>query len=950
MIRFVTRLAPKKAFLPFSFAHIPFKTFCNANSTNLPIQETTHEISKYPLAVNFFSVLTQYQIDKMKATSFNQQSNTAAETQLQQYAEEIFTSSQIDQKVTMTMLQKLNQENLITKQMVRNLLDQITPRSHETLHRFSMEFLVTLLREIDRHGIELLDIEKAKLRSLILYQLGAVKVEFVKDFVDVFAGRGIARQLFNEEIEEKLIWILNYSVLQVRNFQFFSSLAFSIYSLLSNSPNGDQLIPRLEDIVEEKFNAKGASYDINDIENLLFFFPEDRLFSHNTMSLLAHNILSFNSKISSASFKKFLKLSLVNKYVISLHPKQHQEKIFHYISDCDDVHDLRLFADYLDQINMYTEPIDLEPKILTAIRKFLPQMFKDDDFKEKDVILSRFLLDRTSDVTERNTILAALKTAIKEVRPDTPFAGLCALYSMGIVFKKEGELELENLEKFLNFVFEEKDSDLKIPDISEALKHLMKTKFVLEDLTTSEREVLGNAEIMFRSETFQKALKFVDLKEFFYLVKCMRDTSIVSSAFLLKLTEKAFEKFKDMLIIDEIVQLIPLTAQISFMYSEVLPYLFNTGEALAEKKEVTLEFMMKLCTNLDVVAEQLSNNRETRKAFKPFWIAYQRKMLKLITTEDPKASKKKNPFLPDDPKDKKKVEVDAPDINEFLSERDLTIIKEVFEYLIKWNVGSIKAYDTFQAVFTHYFDKYKQYELPRLAYNLSEINSPQDEFTTKLEKHLLKVKECGTPLDALFYAWFFAVKNNYSQELWNVIMKDLNKLDSIDDIPVKYLMNLYEILFSLKVEKSYVNIDKFTQFIDKLDEIWEENHVHQESNFKKAVNAILTEECYIVEPRSRASLYKVDYTYNQKSVVLVLGDESYLSDISRQLGHIELRKRLLKKLGFRLHVITKRKYLSERRVNDRLEYIKKQMQGIPRDQEKWKAIRNMKIIEKASKD
>ena len=950
MIRFVTRLAPKKAFLPFSFA--PYKTFCNVNTnTTLPIQETTHEISKYPLAVNFFSVLTQYQIDKMKATNFSQKSNTAAETQLQQYAEEIFTSEKIDQKVTMTMLQKLNQENLITKQMVRNLLDQIAPRSHETLHRFSMEFLVTLLREIDRHRIELNDMEKAKLRSLVLYQLGAVKVEFVKDFVDVFAGKGIARELFNEEIEEKLIWILNYSVLQVRNFQFFSSLAFSIYSLLSNSPNGEQLIPRLEDIVEEKFNAKGASYDINDIENLLFFFPEDRIFSHETMSLLAYNILSFNSKISSASFKKFLKLSLVNKYVISLHPKAHQEKIFHYISDCDDVQDLRLFADYLDQINMYAEPIDLEPKILAAIRKFLPQMFKDDDYKEKDVLLSRFLLDRTTDIPERQTILAALKTAIKEVRPDTPFAGLCALYSIGIVFKKEGEFELENLEKFLNFVFEEKDSDLKIPDISEALKHLMRTKFVLEDLTTSEREVLGNAEIMFRSETFQKALKFVDLKEFFEVVKCMRDTSIVSSAFLLKMSEKAFEKFKDMLIIDEIIQLIPLTAKIPFMSSEALPYLFNTGEALAEKKEVTLEFMMKLCTNLDVISEQISDGREARKAFKPFWIAYQRKMVKLITTEDPKASKRKNPFLPDDPKDKKKkVEVDVPDINAFLSARDLTIIKDVFEYLIKWNVGSVRAYDTFQAVFTHYFDQYKQYELPKLAYNLSEINSPQDEFITKLEKHLLKTKECGTPLDALFYAWFFAVKNNYNQELWNVVMKDLNKLDSIDDIPVKYLMNLYEILFSLKVEKSYVNTDKFTQFIDKLDEIWEENHVLEESKFKKAIHAIMSEECFTVQPRSRASLYKVDYTYNQKSVVLVLGDESYLSDISRQLGHIELRKRLLKKLGFRLHVITKRKYLMERRVNDRLEYIKKQMQGIPRDQDKWKAIRNMKIIEKASKD
>lgn len=75
--------------------------------------------------------------------------------------------------------------------------------------------------------------------------------------------------------------------------------------------------------------------------------------------------------------------------------------------------------------------------------------------------------------------------------------------------------------------------------------------------------------------------------------------------------------------------------------------------------------------------------------------------------------------------------------------------------------------------------------------------------------------------------------------------------------------------------------------------------------FKESIHSIISDECYIVERGVKASLYTCDYGYGEENVVLVLSTNDYLARTTRELGHIELKKRLLKELGFRIRIIGK---------------------------------------------
>jgi len=444
---------------------------------------------------------------------------------------------------------------------------------------------------------------------------------------------------------------------------------------------------------------------------------------------------------------------------------------------------------------------------------------------------------------------------------------------------------------------------------------------------------------MFKTPHFYEKMEFFDVKELIYILSKSKENGFVGNSTLKSIFEKNFEKYEEVLILEEVFMVIPIAAQLSGIFDDIVPPLLKKATVLIKEKEVTLELILMICRSLNHLGYPIIFNQLTRAATKEFWKACQKHLFTLVLSVEPTTKKRRNPFLEVTYPKKDK---EAMYINEMLSERDLTILNEVFGNVVSWNLGTQKFFDAFYLIYTRYFDNYKESGLPRIAYSLAEMNIPRQGFANKLEAHLIETKDCGSPIDALFYAWFFAIKNNYNQELWNVIMNDLGKLDTIENVPIKYLMHLYEVLFSIKVEKSYVNIENLTKFIDKLDEIWENNHVLVESKFKGVIHSIIEEESFKLEHKVRASLYQVDYMYHGKEVVLVLGNESYLADSSRLLGHVELRKRLLTKLGFNLRIINKKEYLEQKKIYPKVEYVKKQLKGIPRDQKKWKEMRDMK--------
>lgn len=945
MIRFLTRLVPNKTVwkplqTPF---YKPIVRFSNAN----PIQpKAAEDLTKYSVAVNFFSLLTQYQIDKMKGNNIDEQTLLSVEKQIKDYAEDIFTSTQMESKITSNMLHKLKQENLLTDKMIQNLLTQLSSMTHETLHKFNFDFLITLLREIDRHNITVNPVEKEKLQSLILFQLGANKWEFVKDFLDLFAGKPIIQELFDLNIEEKLIFLLNSATLQVKNFQFFCSLAFSIYSTISNSHDRFGLIQRIEEIVEEKFNLQGATYDISDIENLLFFFPENMVFKLNTMSKLAQNILTLNSNISFESFKKFLKLAKVNNYVFSGLVKEHQEKVFDYITECSTVEDFRLFNPVLQQVGLYPQRIKNEESIMTTIRYFMPQLLKEEASFETDLHFVKFLLENTDSQEEKAAILHIIKTALNEVHAQQSLPYLCLLYAIAYRHREQGNLNLDKLLTLMIDILESKDSELNIPGIAEGVKYLIQGGYNAREMNETEQDLMVKIETLIKSEYFRAFLNFNDLKEFLVFLDNITTTKLASLATIKSLYQEFYPKLQEKIILEEIFLVLSYVNKM-LVREDMIVSILNHGEKFIKETKMllSLQYILEICQSMNVLSHSLKVNKKIQNAVKGLWTACEYSFFEAVIASKPTSSKKENIFLQEEKpsKDTKESKEDKTELNNFLTENELITTYGIFDHLIHWNIGSRRIYDTLQLVFTHYFENYKNIHLSDIAYYLGEINSPFEKFAEKLEAYLLETKTCGTPLDALKYAWFFAIRNNYNQELWNIITSDLGKFDTIDDLPVNYQLNMFEILFCVRVEKSYVDTSKMAKFVDKLDAVWEEHHVLRNSRFKEAIGVLFKEECYILEENTRAGLYKVDYMNGETNVVLLIDENDYLSDSRRRFGSVELKKRLLTKLGFKLFIIEKRKYLGEKKTMSKVEYVKKIMKGIPRDARKWKMVRNMKV-------
>ena len=704
-----------------------------------------------------------------------------------------------------------------------------------------------------------------------------------------------------------------------------------------------QLITEIEFIVEEKFNAKGAVYDIHDIENLLFFFPEDFIFERQTMDKLASNVLQFKSKITFDSFKKFLQLAAINKHVFSQQQKYQQEKVFEYIEHCNTIDELRLFAYPLNQIDLYADPIEAKENLLGVIRKYFDKFFTDNTQKEADLTMTKYLYQNSDSETEKEAVIKVLRSEVSRAEVEDSFPYLCSLYSFISAYLGQTDIDKEKLADVLNKILKSTASAQDIPRFGEGIKQIMKNSIRIDDISDAEKDLLVDIEINIRSESFSDFVQFDDLKEFLNFVHIANKSRLIPLKFLGKFCPEHYTKFDDKLILEEILSLLPFIKKMPFIQAELVPHILTQAERLVKEQTLDLELLLEVCVKLNYFENMIKSNNAVRDVTKKLWIACEQHLSQFLVSAEPSTSKNVNFFLDDTTKDKKETKAN---LNAMLKERELTILHEIFQRLVSWNLGSQKLFDTYQLLFTTYFDKYIESGMPQIAYKLAEINCAQDNFAEKLEAYLIKEQTCGDPIDAVQYAWFFALKNNYSQELWNVISKDLSRLDDIEDIPIQYLLNLYETLFSIKVDKSFVDISSLSRFIDRLDEIWEREHRLPENKFKKAIKTLLDEECYVLEPDVRAGLYKVDYMYRDTNVVLVLGEDSYLANTKRLFGHVDFRKRLLKKLGFKLHIVERPAYLKEGKTGQKIIYVQNMLKGIPRDLDRWKAIRNMTVTKK----
>lgn len=69
--------------------------------------------------------------------------------------------------------------------------------------------------------------------------------------------------------------------------------------------------------------------------------------------------------------------------------------------------------------------------------------------------------------------------------------------------------------------------------------------------------------------------------------------------------------------------------------------------------------------------------------------------------------------------------------------------------------------------------------------------------------------------------------------------------------------------------------------------------------------------------------------------MLISGSESLLGNSKIDIGRVALKKRLLKNMAYNVRVIDKMTFALKKKLQDKIDYIKKELKGIPIDKDKW---------------
>jgi len=908
----------KTLFISKSPIFYKFSTSSNINANNPSV---------YNLAVPFYNVLAQYQIQK---NSDSKSSLNDLKAQLTKHAEEVLGSKQTDPKLVMNMMNTLNQENLLNEQIMKNVLSTIEILPHNVLHKFNFAFLVILIRNVQLFKIEMTEQQIKQLQSLILYFFSLNNWAQIKEFLDLVANRTFCEKIFSEEVEKRLAKLLNYAQHQISTTSFFISLAFSIHNIASLTEDRYKIIPELEAILEEKINRENTKLTLSDVQQALSFFSDNFAMKNETFVKIAPYIFTAHSLVPQDVILKFMLLSIKNNYNIIQNSPEYLKKLPLYIERCENIKQLRLFAPYLTYFSLLNSP-EHASLITLKLKEFLPTLLHEKEVSEYDLELIRFYLQNSSIQDKHTEIVQILDNFLKSKKDKLSLGASSLLYVISSYLPAENQSYIKSIEEYLIDRFTREKLTAINAELIEALKLFLRAEFLTTHLTEERKLLLSNIEILIHDVQVQNKLNFRDLHQMLEFLYFAFKNKLVTATFCKELWKKLSAKYVPRLTFEEMIFLLPLSGKLSWMHTDILELFLSDLERLVTEGQPDLKAILRLLVGFSNFDQEIIANRSVRKLVKGIWFGTEDQFFEKIITRTQK-KKKKNPFLPDMDEGTE----ETVSVSQFLTPDQLTVIFQIYSYLVKWNIGSRIMFEGYHLIGSKYFDSLDNKTLAKLAYDIAEINSSKEKLQEKFEQYILNKNACGDPEDAIRFAWYFGLKANYNQELWNIIMRDLGKTKSLKEIPKYLLLDLYELLFMLRLEASHVQFGAITNFFDELDELWEkEGNIQYETSFKKTIFEILDEECYKITPNFKASLYVCDYGYGDKEAVIIQGDEKFVGNTQRDIGHMVLRKRLLKRMGYKLHVIDKVNFERNKKYKEKVEYIKKMMKGIPIDKERW---------------
>lgn len=278
-------------------------------------------------------------------------------------------------------------------------------------------------------------------------------------------------------------------------------------------------------------------------------------------------------------------------------------------------------------------------------------------------------------------------------------------------------------------------------------------------------------------------------------------------------------------------------------------------------------------------------------------------------------------------------------------ETTLNVFIATVKRMVKSGMATKKFVISSIRVFEHFLPKLSSTQTVELIRLLTDVNYLTEEMKEKVEE-VLKIKmrsELPAQLkssltktkyyEAMVDISYFCVLNKfYNQEMWNSLIYalDITGLEStLGDLSNLTQIKLGHVVLLTRMEASYIRtatLDRLMPYLTGLSQI--EFDLFKPSKFSEDVGNLLHKYYYDYIKRDElAELFKVHYL-QEKHVILCLDHEHFLVNSGICKGQVATSIRLLKGLGFEVHIISRRRYKYDEKRSVRLDYLRENLKGV----------------------
>lgn len=874
---------------------------------------------------------------------------------------------------SMQIVQKLG---IIDKEIFAAFLHRIERLDHSTYEKLDVQFFCSVMKLCEIYELELTPEQVQVFKKLFRYYLRQ-HWKVITLLLEGVPSNKKMLELIDDEVEIRLYSMLEYGRNSYGTFVFYELffLTWKILKQKGSIANGAHA--RMLEIVDLRLTwyiDRFHSRVLETLIDLLYEKPEYlEALSDSAIVRLSKSLHMKKEYLAPKVQSRLVRILSVKK-VLTI---EETELFFSYVREALDTREYK----YLDIVQIadslfFGRELDISERIIGRISELVVEnkgnLLKG-SLVENELILYMIIFDWaekqgdnvSEGVKEAQSVIAeSVARLIDDKSYGTSLKTLLLLYLLNRRLPNvDGKAETRGESLIAGFIkemrktdggnlFIQKDSLLLLMWLMESI---MSGKVSLFE---QEEEAIKLIEMTIKKPGELQKIPVRSLYWFMRLLEEAHSTHTLSVAQLRSVFAEAKESFLDVMYPADLAAEASILSKQNVLYSQLMQFITEEGKNLIVKDGWDLNNILNFFHSL---AHYRVSNLDDRM------IELLNLLLKKVKSNfelDPHETKqkKRNVFLDSDDEDvyeeKKSSLGDTVELDDMIVSRDFTdsgekIIKpslepselsrlvQLQENLLKMNFGSRRMHEFFSSVYVVHFKQLTKKEIAQIAYHQAEVNVPNEALTKLFEETVLT--DLADPkfsaADGVRIAWYLIVHLSTNQDVWN---KVIDKIAQIKDLNRELSQELQEILyvtlFALKLELSYVDVSRLRHLLDGLEESWIDGKKWKadtrHGDMSKRLRKGLADMYYEIEFDQSVGIFHCDFVHKNNHVGLFYDEYAMLSHTDIILGKYAIKKRLLEALGMRVHLFTLIDWQKQKKGEERQQYVRKIMKGIPQNLER----------------